>query len=95
MFFYVYILFSEKLNKYYIGSTDDVERRIEEHNNIKYNNSFTSRGIPWKLASNIICQSSSQAYKIEKHIKAMHSKKYIQNLCSYPEMVDKLKNKYT
>ena len=86
--------FSEKLNKYYIGTTDNIKRRIEEHNNIKYTESFTSRGIPWKLAFNIICQSSRQAYKIENHIKAMHSKKYIQNLIQYPEISEKLLNKY-
>ncbi len=94
MLIYVYILFSEKLNKYYVGTTDDTERRIEEHNNIKYKNSFTSLGIPWTMAYTIICQSSSQAYKIENHIKAMHSKKYIQNLIQYPEISEKLLNIY-
>ena len=94
MQFFVYILFSESLNKFYIGSTDDVSRRITEHNNIKYKNKFTSRGIPWSLFYEITCQSSRQAYKIEKHIKAMHSKKYIQNLINYPEISEKLLDKY-
>jgi putative endonuclease len=94
MLYHVYIIFSEKTNKYYIGTTDDIERRIEEHNNIKYTDSFTSIGIPWKLAFNIICQSSSQAYKIEKHIKAMHSRIYIENLIKHPEMTVKLLDKY-
>jgi len=83
--FFIHTHFHIHLHSILSGSSHKGSRTKPE---IKDNNSFTSRGIPWKLASNIICQSSSQAYKIEKHIKAMHSKKYIQNLCAYPEMVD-------
>ena len=32
---------------------------------------------------------------VEEHIKSMKSKKYIQNLKKYPEMVEKLKDKYS
>ena len=44
---YCYILFSEKLHKYYIGSTTDLERRLIDHNRGK--EKFTSLGVPWKL----------------------------------------------
>ena len=94
MLFCVYILFSEKLNKHYIGTTDDIERRVKEHNSKFYENNYTSSGIPWQMVFNISCQSSSQAYKIEKHIKAMHSKIFIQNLIKYPEMSQKLLDRY-
>jgi putative endonuclease len=30
--YYIYILFSLKTNKYYIGSTDDLQRRLKHHN---------------------------------------------------------------
>ncbi len=29
---FAYILFSEKLNKYYVGACIDMERRLHEHN---------------------------------------------------------------
>jgi len=45
--YYVYILFSEKLNKRYIGSTDDLRDRIRRHNS--KGSKFTSVGIPWRL----------------------------------------------
>jgi putative endonuclease len=48
--FFVYILFSKKLNRYYIGTTDNVEKRLSEHNSRLYVNSFTTRGIPWELS---------------------------------------------
>jgi hypothetical protein len=33
--FVLYILFSEKLDRYYVGYTNDIDRRIAEHNRIK------------------------------------------------------------
>jgi len=45
--YYVYILYSNKLNKKYIGYTNDLKKRLNEHNTGK--TSFTKNGIPWKL----------------------------------------------
>ncbi|PIR92743.1 hypothetical protein COU01_00135 [Candidatus Falkowbacteria bacterium CG10_big_fil_rev_8_21_14_0_10_44_15] len=45
--YYVYILYSKKLKKRYIGSSNDLQRRLVEHNS--GNCSFTSQGTPWKL----------------------------------------------
>ena len=44
----VYILFSERLNKYYVGSTTNIERRIIEHNTGL--STFTKSGMPWSVA---------------------------------------------
>ena len=38
---FVYILFSETANKYYIGETNNLERRLEEHLSHFFENSFT------------------------------------------------------
>ena len=43
----VYVLFSEKLNKRYIGFTKDLSRRMAEHNAGK--SVFTKSGLPWKI----------------------------------------------
>ena len=45
--FIVYILYSEKVNRYYVGYTNDIDRRIGEHNRRK--GKFTDRGIPWTI----------------------------------------------
>ncbi|MFA4890549.1 MAG: GIY-YIG nuclease family protein [Candidatus Paceibacterota bacterium] len=45
--FYVYIIHSKKLDKFYIGSTDNLQKRITAHN--KKETPFTAKGIPWKL----------------------------------------------
>ncbi|MFC1612568.1 GIY-YIG nuclease family protein [Patescibacteria group bacterium] len=44
---YTYILYSKKLNKFYIGSAKNLRKRLQEHNTKKV--SFTSRGLPWIL----------------------------------------------
>ncbi|MEO1012251.1 MAG: GIY-YIG nuclease family protein [Bacteroidota bacterium] len=90
----VYILFSEQLNRYYVGESCDVKDRIEKHNSGYYKNSFTSASNDWKLFFQIICESRVQARKVESHIKKMKSRKYIQDLKLYPEMVSKLKEKF-
>ena len=83
-------LFSKKLNRFYIGSSDNYLKRLEEHNDIKYEDAYTARGIPWELFFVINCNSSTQAYQIEKHIKNMKSANYIRNFLKYPEIADKL-----
>ncbi len=87
---FVYILYSEKLDKYYIGESHDVELRLNRHNTGYYSNKWAEKGKPWVLYLKMKCTSRSQALKVEKHIKSMKSKKYIQNLKKYEELRAKL-----
>ncbi len=91
--FGIYILFSEKLNRYYVGTTDDVGRRLLEHSTILYPNSFTSKGIPWELRFSYICAASEQAYGLELFIKKMKSRKFIERLIENEKIVIDLLNK--
>lgn len=92
---FIYILYSKKLKKYYIGETHDVKLRLDQHNQGFYDkNSFTKKGQPWELVFQLQCNSKKQAQQIEKHIKKMKSKKYIQNLIQYQEIQEKLVLKY-
>jgi putative endonuclease len=93
--FCVYIIYSPKLDRYYIGSTDNFNLRIQEHNNAFYQDAFTKRGIPWEKTYLFEDLNSKQAYLIEKHLKKMKSKKYIQNLIAYPELSEKIKENYS
>ncbi len=47
MFFYTYILQSQKNSQFYIGFTDNLSRRLEKHNHGEVY--WTKRAIPWKL----------------------------------------------
>ena len=85
---------SRKLDRFYVGTTDNFDFRLREHNDALYKNAFTAKGIPWTEFMVIYNLESRQAYSIEKHIKRMKSKQYIHNLAQYPEMVSKLRELY-
>ncbi|MVO09646.1 GIY-YIG nuclease family protein [Flavobacterium sp. TP390] len=90
----VYILYSQKLNRFYIGYTSDFDLRLEFHKNAT-TRKFTYNATDWILFLKIDCTTKKQALSIEKHIKNMKSKTYIQNLLKYPEIIDKLVEKYS
>lgn len=90
---FVYILHSKKLNRYYIGYTTNIDLRLEFHKNSP-SNKFTSNAKDWILFLSFNCNDKTQALSIEKHIKNMKSKTYIENLIQYPEIIDKLLVKY-
>jgi putative endonuclease len=87
----VYILYSRSLDKYYVGATSlTLAERLERHLAHFYGQKFTSAAADWSEFFQIECNSMTQALIIEKHIKRMKSRKYVENLKKYPEMVSKL-----
>jgi putative endonuclease len=76
----VYILFSKKLNKFYVGSSTDIDRRLTEHNSGK--SKFTSRGMPWLLMYSEAFPTLTEAKKRELQIKKRKSRIYIEELIS-------------
>src|SRR4051812_960178 len=90
-----YILYSKILDTFYTGSThESFLIRLDKHIQSFYKGSFTSQTNDWELFIEIPCNSFSMAVNIERHIKRMKSRVYINNLKKYPEMIDKLKNKF-
>ena len=75
---FTYILYSSKLNKYYIGACIDFERRFYEHN--IGHSKFTSLGIPWILKYKKQFANLPEAKQFEMKIKIMKSRKYIELL---------------
>jgi putative endonuclease len=74
----MYIINSEKLNKYYVGACINFERRLYEHN--IGHSVYTSRGVPWKLVYSEEYKTLPEAKKREREVKAMKSRKYIEEL---------------
>ena len=75
---YVYILYSEKIDSYYIGFTENLERRIKRHNDSW--GRYSKRGIPWDIVYTEQFDKKSDALKRETQIKKMKSRKYIEDL---------------
>jgi len=70
----VYILKSmEKL--IYVGMTQDVTKRLEEHNSGK--SYYTKRGTNWKMVYSETFDSSEEARKREKYFKNTAGKEWL------------------
>jgi len=63
---------------------------VEQHLSKYFPNAFTGKANDWVIY--LYCDNLGyvQARKIERHIKRMKSKKFIENLARYPEIMDKL-----
>ena len=87
-----YILFSKKLDKFYIGATqEDISLRIEKHNQSSYGKyRFTAVADDWELFLYIPANDYAHAIRLERKIKSMKSVKYIRNLIKYPELLEML-----
>ena len=79
--FYIYILYSGSLDKYYTGSCEDLSERINNRHNAGRNIS-TKGGIPWILKYSEIFDTRGEAVSREMQIKKKKSRKYIEWLIS-------------
>ncbi|MBK9932611.1 MAG: GIY-YIG nuclease family protein [Cytophagaceae bacterium] len=87
-----YILWSKKLNKFYIGACQDsLQERIKKHNMGFYDGiNFTKKANDWSIYLRIDAMDYSHAVRIEKKIKSMKSSIYIKNLLKYPDLISKI-----
>ncbi len=75
---FVYILRSESLGMYYIGCSDNVERRLLEHNSNQVK-ATRSKG-PWVLVFEQEFENMTIARKIESKLKKFKSKDILERI---------------
>ncbi len=78
MAFFVYIIQSKSNGRYYIGSTQDVDARLQRHNQGR--SSYTKAHRPWKLVYTEQFDNRSKALDREYEIKNRKSRKFIEKL---------------
>ena len=74
MIYYVYILINEKRNVY-IGHTENLARRLFEHNN-NHSNYTRNKGV-WKVLYTETFQTRAEAIKKEKQLKTSRGRNWI------------------
>ena len=75
--FWVYIL-QNPAGRFYVGHTDDVERRVLEHNDATRGRAtFTHKNGPWTLVWQESHPDRTAAMAREKQIKSMKSARWI------------------
>jgi putative endonuclease len=75
---YLYILQSECDKSFYIGVTNDTQRRLNEHN-AGLSRSTKSR-TPWMIVHREEFESITEAYRRERYIKSRKKRKYIESI---------------
>ncbi|MDO9231430.1 MAG: GIY-YIG nuclease family protein [bacterium] len=75
MNFFVYILRSIKDDKLYIGQTNNLEKRIERHNNGQVRSTKSRR--PLELIYQETYKTRTETMAREKYLKSLKSSKYI------------------
>jgi putative endonuclease len=83
--FIVYILYSKDYNKFYVGQTNNLDRRLDEHNNSEAI-SYTGKYRPWILHSSIPLKSRSSAVQVESYLKKK-PRDFIKRLATDAELV--------
>ena len=78
MNFIVYILFSERKNRFYIGFTSNLEERLIRHN--QKSKGFTGNVNDWKVVYTERYDTRELAYRRELQIKSWKSRTKIQGL---------------
>jgi len=74
----VYILYSKELDRYYVGSTSNLQERLNKH--LSSNKGFTSKAKDWELKYQESFESTSDALKREFQIKKWKSSRMIEKL---------------
>ena len=74
---YVYAIQSSRDKKFYVGSTNDLKRRVKQHNDGLV--PATKRRRPLKLVYYEACISKNDAIRREKYLKTAWGKRYIKN----------------
>jgi len=77
MEYVVYILYSKKRLRYYVGQTQNIEERLTRHNNGFVPS--TKSGKPWELVKVISVRDRTEALKLEKKIKKRGIKRFLED----------------
>ena len=76
--YFVYAIKSIQRNYIYVGMTNNLERRIIDHNNGR--NRSTKAYIPFELIFSEVVQNRNEARKREKYLKTGSGRNFIKSL---------------
>jgi putative endonuclease len=77
--YWVYIIQSQSTGRYYCGYSDNVERRVNQHNDPEYRGTRTTKVFqgPWKIIWTQECSSQGEAVVLERKIKKRGIGRYL------------------
>ncbi|RLD58138.1 MAG: GIY-YIG nuclease family protein [Bacteroidetes bacterium] len=78
MKYFVYIIYSKNIDKFYIGFTKNISERIRKHNS--NHKGFTGKTNDWVIVYNEEFKTKSEAYSREREIKSWKNRNKITEL---------------
>ncbi len=90
-FYYAYILQSGSVpEKYYTGSTDNLESRLNAHNQGKC--THTSKFVPWRIKTAIAFADRDKAMRFEKYLKTSSGRAFAKKTLIKPRHLKIISN---
>lgn len=80
--FFVYVIYSPRLDTFYKGQCNDLIKRIHRHNSGFEN--YTKTGIPWNLVWYTTKPSRPEALKLERKLKNLSRSRLMELMKKYP-----------
>lgn len=80
--FTVYVLYSERFNRTYTGLTNNLDRRLKEHNSKQ--NKSTKAYTPWRLIYTEQLETRVEAREREKFLKSGKGRDFIKTVIKAP-----------
>jgi len=77
---FLYIIYSEKNNTYYVGETESLTTRLKQHNQHYFKKSYTKFTNDWVFKVEFKCKTIEDARFLERFIKRMKSKVFIETI---------------
>ncbi|NJY63664.1 GIY-YIG nuclease family protein [Salinimicrobium sp. CDJ15-81-2] len=87
---FIYIIYSSKADKYYTGESNNVPARLELHNSHKFLKAFTKAASDWEIKLIFRCETKKDAVYLERYIKRMKSRKFIEKIIDRPEILEEI-----
>ena len=85
---YLYILYSDSVDKFYVGETFDINIRLSKHQDQYYKGAFTKIASDWKVVLLMECSNKDAAVYLENFIKKMKSRKFIEKIINDTKILE-------
>ena len=76
--YFIYLLKSEVAHKSYVGVTNNLERRLGEHNSGRH--AYTKRYLPWRVVYTENYDNFKEARQREKYLKSSSGRKLLKKI---------------
>jgi putative endonuclease len=90
---YLYFILSPAKNKIYVGVTSNLQERLRKHNDHSYAGAFSKIATDWELIFQKEFEDKQEALFLERFIKRMKSRKFIQKIIENPEILNDILSK--